>query len=83
MVGKGVTVGKKSLYINGVTFIQLAFIKFSTGTLKISLFSKRTNDFVYSQYFYKEAKTMKELTFFAKKKFIDCKIRFDMQFGRS
>jgi hypothetical protein len=76
-----VTSGKKSLSINGATFLQLAFMKFSTGTLKITLFSKRTNDFIYSQYFYKEAKTVKEITAFAKNKFIDCKVRFDMQYG--
>lgn len=76
-------IGKATREIGGGCYLQLTYIKYATGTCKISLFSKRTNDFVYVKYFYLDCKTVKELIDFAREKFLDCTIRAkSMQGGR-
>ncbi len=74
-------IGKKSLKLNGNCYIQLTFIKFTTGTIKFSLFSKRTNDFIFSKYFYEESKTVQEHIDYARHKIQDCEIKCETAFG--
>lgn len=75
--------GKKSLQFNGTSFILIAYIKYLTCTVKISLFSKRTNDFIFTKYFYKEVKTISDLIDYARLKFEECIIRNENTFGGS
>ena len=81
LIGKSDSLGKKALTINGTAYFQLAFIKFATGTVKICLFSKRTNDFNFVQYFYRDCKTVQELSAFARARFLECSVQCDMQYG--
>ena len=76
-------VGKSTREIGGACYLQLTYVKYATGTCKITLFSKRTNDFVYVKYFYRECQTVQELIDFAREKFLDCTIKaHSMQGGR-
>ena len=81
LIGSFTLLGKKALTINSITYFQLAYIKFSTGTVRICLFSKRTNDFMFTQYFYKDCRTVQELSKFARIKFVECSIKCDIHYG--
>lgn len=71
-------IGKKTVRLNGVNYILLAFQKFEARAIRISLFSKRTNDYVCAKYFYFKCEKESELVSFAKEKFYKLQIKCDL-----
>lgn len=58
--------GKKAIELNGYTYLLLCFINQKTEAIRLSVFSKKTNEFIATKFYYYETGSEKMLKDFAK-----------------